>query len=149
MKVTLLLADAAQAVNGKLYILGGGWSVTGPGPVPFAIAVKIEVPWDRSNETHTLHLELLDDDGEPVALPRQQDRQPQPVAFDTSFEVGRPPGLTPGTPLDTVLAMGFPSGLPLEPGSRFEWRLFINGETRDEWRVGFTTRPAPPPRAAS
>ena len=29
-KVTMMLADAAQAVEGKLYILGGGWSVTGP-----------------------------------------------------------------------------------------------------------------------
>jgi hypothetical protein len=27
MKLTMLLADAAEAVNGKLYILGGGWSI--------------------------------------------------------------------------------------------------------------------------
>jgi len=26
----MMLADAAQAVNGKLYIMGGGWSVMGP-----------------------------------------------------------------------------------------------------------------------
>ena len=32
MKVTILLADAAQAVEGKLFVLGGGWSVTGPEP---------------------------------------------------------------------------------------------------------------------
>ena len=44
MKVTMLLADAAQAVNGKLYILGGGWSVAGPDPTPMAIALKMEVP---------------------------------------------------------------------------------------------------------
>ena len=36
MKATLLLADAAQAAEGKLYVLGGGWSVTGPGPAPMA-----------------------------------------------------------------------------------------------------------------
>jgi hypothetical protein len=30
MKVTMMRADAVQAVAGKLYILGGGWSVTGP-----------------------------------------------------------------------------------------------------------------------
>lgn len=29
MKVTMLLADAATVAEGKLYILGGGWSVTG------------------------------------------------------------------------------------------------------------------------
>jgi hypothetical protein len=34
VKVTMLLADAAQAVDGKLYILGGGWTITGPDPIP-------------------------------------------------------------------------------------------------------------------
>src|SRR5712692_6126152 len=59
MKVTMLLADAAQAVNGKLYILGGGWSVTGPAPSPSAIALKIEVPWDEANTRHKLTLDLV------------------------------------------------------------------------------------------
>ena len=37
----MMLADAAQAVEGKLYILGGGWSVTGPEPSASAIAAYI------------------------------------------------------------------------------------------------------------
>ena len=65
----MMLADAAQEVGGKLYILGGGWSVTGPMPTPMAIALKIEVPWDRTNEKHELLLELLDEDGNPVRVP--------------------------------------------------------------------------------
>jgi hypothetical protein len=28
VKITMLLADAAQEVQGKLYVLGGGWSTT-------------------------------------------------------------------------------------------------------------------------
>ena len=40
----MLLADFVQAVQGKLYVLGGGWSVTGPGAVQMGIAVKIEGP---------------------------------------------------------------------------------------------------------
>ncbi len=32
MRVTMILADAAQVVDNNSYILGGGWSVTGPGP---------------------------------------------------------------------------------------------------------------------
>jgi hypothetical protein len=43
----MLLADAAQEAAGKLYILGGGWSVTGPQMPPMAIALKIDVPWLR------------------------------------------------------------------------------------------------------
>src|SRR3989442_625672 len=68
MKVTMMLADAAQAVNGKLYIMGGGWSVMGPEPTPYAIALKVEVPWDETNKRHTLVLRLLDDDGRPVRV---------------------------------------------------------------------------------
>jgi len=64
-----MLADSAQEVGGKLYILGGGWSITGPDPVPMAIALKLEVPWDRTNEQHSLLLELVDEDGNPVIVP--------------------------------------------------------------------------------
>ncbi len=142
--MTLLLADAAEAVNGKLYILGGGWSVIGPGPTPFAIAMKVEVPWDQANTRHDFRLELLDSDGRPVPVQQELGAEPKPLVLDGSFEVGRPPGLPAGTPLDTVLAVNFPGDLPLQPGSRYEWRLSINDETRDDWRASFYSRPAPP-----
>ncbi|MGZ5348429.1 MAG: DUF6941 family protein, partial [Solirubrobacterales bacterium] len=100
MKVTMLLADAAQAVGGKLYILGGGWSQTGPGPVPSSIAIYIQIPWDQANDRHTLHLQLLDSDGQSVP-----DESGNAVAIEGQFETGRPPGLKPGTPLDFALAM--------------------------------------------
>lgn len=140
MKATLLLADYATVSDGKLSIVGGGWSVTGPDPVPFGIALLIQVPWDQANQRHTLRLELLDADGIPVAFP-DEDGEEQPVVFfdDVEFEVGRPPGLKPGTPLDFPLAVN--SGpLPIPPGGRYEWRLSIDGTSRDDWRLAFTTR---------
>ncbi|MGH2780595.1 MAG: hypothetical protein ACRDLA_04090 [Thermoleophilaceae bacterium] len=54
MKVTMLLADAAQTAEGKLYVLGGGWAITGPDPSPSAVAMYIEVPWDQANMRHDL-----------------------------------------------------------------------------------------------
>jgi hypothetical protein len=69
VKVTLLLADHAQAVQNKLYVLGGGWSFTGPGPTVMAIAIKIEVPWSETNRTHELALRLIDEDAHPVSVP--------------------------------------------------------------------------------
>lgn len=140
MKATLLLADYATVSDGKLSIVGGGWSVTGPEPVPFGIALLIQVPWDQANQRHTLRLELLDADGAPVAFP-DEDGVEQPVVFfdDVEFEVGRPPGLKPGTPLDFPLAVN--SGpLPIPSGGRYEWRLSIDGQSRDDWRLAFTTR---------
>lgn len=142
MKATLLLADAAQAVNGKLYILGGGWSITGPGPTASAIAIKIDVPWDEANRHHSLKLTLVNADGQPVMVPTPTgDRA---VELSAEFEVGRPPGLKPGTPLDVALAINI-GPLPLQPDSRYVWRCSIDGRSAEDWRLTFTTRPAPKP----
>ena len=64
VRVTMLLADFAQVSDGKLTIVGGGWSLTGPDPVPFGIAILIRVPWDQANQRHVMRLELLDADGQ-------------------------------------------------------------------------------------
>ena len=141
MRVTLLLADSAAAVEGKLYILGGGWSVTGPGPTPFAIAMKFEVPWSEANRKHRWTLELLDADGKPVSLPVPGSDSDLPVKVEGDLEVGRPPGLREGTPLDFPLAINF-GPMPLEPDSRYTWRLTINDDTHEDWVLAFSTRPA-------
>jgi len=135
LRATLLLADAAQAVDGKLYVLGGGWSVTGPDPTPQAIALKIDVPWDQANRPHVWRLELVDADGEPVEF-----EEAGAVRLEQEFELGRPPGVKPGTSLDFVLAINVPP-LPLEPGKQYAWTLTIDGEAEDDWRLPFTVRP--------
>jgi hypothetical protein len=140
MKVTMMLADAAQAVEGKLYILGGGWSITGPEPAPSAIAVYIQVPWDRTNVQHNFRLELLDSDGQPVTA-EGPDSSEEPIVIEGGFEVGRPAGLKPGTPIDVPLAVNI-APLPLPAGGRYEWRLSIDGEGSEDWSLPFSTRPA-------
>ena len=137
MKATLLLSDYAVVSDGKLTIVGGGWSQTGPEPAPFGIGLLIQVPWDQSNTPHNFQVELLDADGEPVVLETDEGEE-QPVAFGGDFEVGRPPGLKPGTPLDFPVAMNS-TPLPLEPG-RYEWRLTIDGESHQDWSLAFTVR---------
>jgi Family of unknown function (DUF6941) len=141
MKVTMLLADAAQSVDGKLYILGGGWSLTGPTPTPSAVALKLEVPWDQANTKHTFDLSLLDADGNPVVVPTPQGEQA--IQLGGEFEVGRPAGLIPGTPIDITMAISL-GPLPLPAGSRFTWRLTIDNTAEDDWYVSFSTRPAVP-----
>lgn len=135
MRVTMLLCDHAQAAEGKLNVLGGGWSITGPQPTPFGIAILFQVPWDQANERHEFRLELIDADGRAVEVD-----DGVPVMVEGSFETGRPPGLRPGTPIDFPFAMN--SGpLVLEPGSRYEWRLFVDERTEEDWRLAFSTRP--------
>ncbi len=137
MKATLLLADYAVVSDGKLTIVGGGWSQTGPEPAPFGIGLLIQVPWDQANTMHSFAVQLLDADGESVVVDTDEEGE-QPVAFGGDFEVGRPPGLKPGTPLDFPVAMNS-TPLPLEPG-RYEWRLTIDGESRQDWTLAFTVR---------
>ena len=140
MNVTLLLADAAQAINGKLYILGGGWSIRDAAASPMAIAIKIEVPWTDSNTRHRLRLTLIDEDGQPVMVSMPSGEQP--VEINSVFEVGRPPGLKAGTPLDFALGINI-SALPLRPDTRYAWHCYINDKTEESWQVSFCTRPAP------
>ena len=47
----------------------------------------------------------------------------------------------PGTPLDVPFAMNL-GPLMIAPGARYEWRLTINGEEHEDWRLAFTTRAA-------
>ncbi|MGB2840172.1 MAG: hypothetical protein WBC76_10115 [Actinomycetes bacterium] len=118
MKITMMLADAAQQVGGKLYILGGGWSTTGSPTPPMAVVIKIEVPWDRTNVGHDWRLALVDADGRAV-----QTSDERAVEVTGELEVGRPAGLPDGTPLDAPLVVSF-GPMPLESG-RYEWRLEI------------------------
>jgi uncharacterized protein DUF6941 len=137
VKVTMMLADYAQVADGKLTIVGGGWSVTGPMPVPFAIALLFEVPWDRANLKHVFRLELVDADGDPVIV--STDDGEDALVIEGEFEAGRPPGLKPGTPLDVPIAINLP-GPPIPPGGRYEWRLTVNGQADGDWRLVFSTR---------
>jgi hypothetical protein len=142
MMVTILLADAAQAIDNKLYVLGGGWSVTGPDPSPSALAIALKVPWDEANRRHDLRVELIDSDGHPITVGSPEDARS--VVIESNFEVGRPPGLRPGTPIDLALAINL-GPVPLTPGGRYEWRLSIDGESEAHWHAAFSTRPRPEP----
>ena len=147
VRVTMMLADSAQAVEGKLYILGGGWNITGPEPSPSALAIHVDVPWDLANVRHPWKLELVDSDGEPVMVSTPLGEQA--LVLQGEFEVGRPPGVTPGTGLGVPLAINL-GPIPLPPGGRYEWRLSISDESDEDWRLPFSTRIAasPAPGAA-
>jgi hypothetical protein len=81
----------------------------------------MKIPWDRANQKIKVSLTLLAADGEQVAV--QTPGGPVPIATHAEVEAGRPPGLTPGSPLDGSFALNV-QPLPLPPG-RYEWRLQI------------------------
>jgi hypothetical protein len=135
VKTTLLLCDHAQEVAGKLYVLGGGWSMYRGSPVTMALAVKIAVPWDAANVPHEFTARLVDEDGEdPVLAGPEGEQLPTTIQFQGQFEAGRPAGLAPGSELDAPFAVNI-AGLPLQPG-RYEWQVAIDGDLVD--RVAFS-----------
>lgn len=95
----LLLADHSEAINGKLYMTGGGWNVLRFPQLPhewgFHIALGIDVGWDETNERHTLQLNVQDPDG--VELGDD---------FTVEFETGRPPGMPAGQEQRLVMSIG-------------------------------------------
>ena len=132
---TLLLADHAQVADGKLNVIGAGWTFTGPAPLPFALAGWVHVPWDLANTSLAVTLELLDTDGKAVMVDVPGEMA-QPLAMHVSVEVGRPAGVPPGTTQDCPLALNC-APIALQPGQGYEWRLLVDGEllTRRGFRV--------------
>ena len=128
----LILADAAQVLGNKLYLLGGGWdSLTVNAGFPVqqscAIAASFCVPWNFTNQRHTMELEIQGDDSE------------QLVNVQGQFEVGRAPGIQQGQPQRSQLAIGM--NLPLQRPGVYVVIARVNGE--EEARVPFRVVAAP------
>jgi Family of unknown function (DUF6941) len=80
-----LLADAVQAVRGKLFILGGGWDTLWVQRFParhpsLAIGLRLRVPVSWASDSLKLSVELQDADGRALL--------PQPLSHD----IAMPPG---------------------------------------------------------
>ena len=134
MNVTMLLADSAQVAEGKLYILGGGWSLSGPEPVPSAVAIKVEVDTHEFDRMHHWELFLEDADGQLVQFDSPEGPQTIEIRGDFSASAGTPVGVPIAVNLGPI---------PLNHNSRFTWRLVIDGDSLAGSTASFTTRPLP------
>lgn len=120
----MLLADSAEAIGGKLYVLGGGWdrimipNLPARSPKPFVVALGITVPYTHTNRKFALALELLDADGAQIGE----------VLHINDLQTGRPVGLTPGTPQTTPLTIMTNPEFP-GPG-RYSFVAHIDGQIR-------------------
>lgn len=121
MEATMLLCDFAESANGKLYVMGGGWTeVSGQGPINCSLAIKLDVRWDETNRKHAAELVLVDLDGGVVTGSEGED-----VMVGLEFETGRPPGSIPGDDITTTLAFRFQS-LDLEPAG-YKFTFTVDG----------------------
>jgi hypothetical protein len=103
-----------------------------------ALAGILELEWDEANQAKQLRIELLTEDGHPVMVPTPTgDRA---VEIGGAVEVGRPAGTRAGTSFNIPIAINV-GPLPIPPGHRYVWRFSFDGESREEWRLPFSTRP--------
>ncbi len=66
----LILADAAQVANGKLFILGGGWSLyrsaVYPAQVQLGLGISILIDWNEAGIKHPVTITMADEAGVPI-----------------------------------------------------------------------------------
>ncbi len=124
----VILADAAQVSNQKLYMLGGAWNLLRPEAYPtnfpFAVAIGILVPWSETNREHSFEFTIKASEGAHLGK------------GGGKFEVGREVGLKPGMTQRFTFAISGQIGLEA-PGT-FEIVVTISGE---EKRVTFEAMP--------
>jgi hypothetical protein len=93
----LILADRAEAVNGKLYLMGGGFDrlsvIDFRQPIPFSVSIGVLVPWNDANTPQTLHLWIETEDGAKI------------TEFQAVLNVGRPPLAITGQSFRAIFAI--------------------------------------------
>jgi|GEM_PF-6520162 len=102
----VMLCDSAQTtLEGKLYVLGGGWTqtirwVAPPGtthippPTQFAIAASFLFDWNDANRPIGIRVGI-----------EGQDEHPPLFEVRAQITAGRPPQTTPGDPLRALIAL--------------------------------------------
>jgi Family of unknown function (DUF6941) len=140
-------ADHAEAINGKLYLQGAGWTDIArpmaangqPAIVHMGMAVSILIGWNETNRRFPLTLTLRHEDGDEIAKVSAQ------------VEAGRPAGIPAGSDFRSVLAIGAEIQFPKTGG------YVLKAEMDDQERtsvfrvhgpapLGGTNLPPPPLR---
>lgn len=106
----LTVANHAEAINGLLYLSGAGWtdlrrSVQPGAPPPIThigIGIAILVAWNETNQRHRVGVRIENADGQVL------------LAMQGDIEMGRPPGVAPGSDLRGVMAISGEVQFPAE-----------------------------------
>jgi hypothetical protein len=121
----LILADAAEIVAGKLYMMGGGWDALNVAQFPVTkqtgLAASFNIPWNDTNQKHDAEIEILTQDGETVAK------------LNAQLEAGRPAGIPVGSDQRVQIA----ANLPLEFKAPGVFSIVSRVAGREDCRLNF------------
>lgn len=131
----LLLADHAEAINGKLYLMGGAWDrlmLTDFSQAQrFSLALGILVPWSGTDDQFHLTLVIENEDGEVLQT------------FDADVVQGRPPVAVPGQSFRALLALNGSVVIPA-PGTYRVGARLSNGHMKSTRFHVSALLPSPP-----
>lgn len=154
-RVVVLLADYAVAdASGKLNVLGAGFTITALQPntgltAAMFVTIMVDVPPKHISKDFPLSIELRDTDTDQAVSVAGATGNPDVLRVQQLVKAS--PTHIPGAYLpDTLwsrvqLVMGFPNGLPLQPGGFYHWRVEIEGQHRPDWSAHFHVIGPPPP----
>jgi hypothetical protein len=119
---TLMLADDAAVLGGKLYVHGGGWDWVQVAAMPTTIArmalvVTFRVEYGEALTDHKLVIDLVDED----------DQVTGDVRVEGTLTVGHPPGLRRGEASFVSQALRF-EGLRFDHFAGYRFRIFLNDQ---------------------
>ncbi len=128
-----MLADAVQAADGKLYILGGGWDTLYVSELParhpaLAIGLRVRIPSTQGDRPIRVTVDLHDADGRSL-FPGG--------SLVHEFTGGRPAGFPEGSDVGVVRALTF-QNLGFENEGSYSFVISIDGEPSD--RLSFLVR---------
>ena len=116
-----VIADRAEIVNGKTYMMGGGWDRLNAAEVPvvhlLSFVVGLLVPWNATNQEHILEFLLEDAEGNNVDHMRGE----------AHFNAGRAPFMKAGDIQRVMLAPQIPVTFPAY--GTYCIRFSLNGNT--------------------
>jgi hypothetical protein len=121
----LLVADRAEVVNGKLYLMGGSWDRIQPTQFPhrmmLGIALGVRIPFAYTDDQHTVAIELFHDDK-------------RMIGFEAKLATGRPPGMA-GMDMLVPMAFNIPIAIPSEGQVSLRAAIRGHGSRRHDIKV--------------
>jgi hypothetical protein len=115
---TAMIADGAQQVGGKLYVLGGQWDRLMVSSFPaqhptMAVVLVIKVEYNEALDRHHLDVQLT------------LDGQPMDAKATGEIITGHSPGQVRGAPSFVPLALTF-NDTVFENSGRYEWVITVD-----------------------
>ena len=124
----VILSDYAQAVDGKLNLIGGGWNLHHareyPSNLLLGLGIGVLVPWSETNREHELHFEIRKSEGAMVMKGQGK--------YNVGRDVATPVGMT------QRVTLGISAPLQLQEEGTYEIIVTTTGK---EKRVTFEALP--------